>query len=1154
MRCSKCGFENPAGMKFCGKCRTALGLTCPNCSFENPPGFDFCGQCTAPLHGTAGITKGDAAAAKPAAAVRFVAEEATPTLEGERKTVTALFADIKGSMELMEDLDPEEARAVIDPALKLMMEAVHRYGGYIVQSTGDGIFALFGAPVAHEDHPQRALYAALRMQEEMRRYSARLREAGNLPIEARVGVNTGEVVVRSIRTDEAHTEYTPIGHSTGLAARMQTLAPTGSIAMTDATRRLCEGYFIFRALGPARIRGVSEPVEVYEVTGLGPLRTHFQLSARRGLTKFVGREREMEALKHAAEQAKSGHGQIVAAMAEPGVGKSRLFFEFKATSQSGWMVLETFSVSHGKASAYLPVIDLLRNYFDMSGTDDERKRWEKVAGRIAILDRSLEDTLPYLFGLLGIVEGDDPLAQMDGQVKKRRTLEAIKRILLRESLNQPLMVIFEDLHWIDEQTQEFLNLLADSIGTAKVLLMVNYRPEYSHQWNSKTYYTQLRLDPLGKDNADEMLSALLGASPAPATQSPGASRERSAGDLQVAGRVRVQDSIEGLKRLIIERTEGNPFFMEETVQALFDEGVLVRDGAAVRLTKSLGELKIPPTVQAILASRIDRLPANEKELLQTLAVIGWEFALSLVRRVSDGRKSDELERMLAALQMAEFIYEQPATGDVEYIFKHALTQEVAYNSLLLELRKILHERIGDAIELLNASSLDDHLAELAHHYSRSNNVAKAVEYLGRAGQHAAQRSAYADAIGSLTAAIGLLQQLPESPERIQRELLLQLALGPALHAVKGFAAPEVELANTRARELCERLGNPPELFHALYGLWFMHLLRGELRRAHELVDRLLLRAHRMSDRTLLLLAEYALGINLSWLGEFPPAREHLEIAISIYNPERHRSSASRYRAADLGVTCLGYTAWTLWQLGYPDQALQKGHEALALAQTLSHPMSLAFAEAFFGVLRQYRREARAAQEIAESLIALSAERGFSDLLAYATSLHGWAIAEQGHNGEGIKQLQEGLAMSRATGAELRRPYFLTLLAEAYRETGSLDHGLSALTEALAAADEHETRHYEAETHRLKGELLLRQNNSNVAEAQRCFERAIAIARKQSAKSLELRATTSLARLLAIQGRREEARMMLAEIYSWFTEGFDTADLKDAKALLAKLGG
>ena len=389
---------------------------------------------------------------------------------------------------------------------------MRRYDGYIVQSTGDGIFALFGAPVAHEDHPQRALYSAIRMQEELKKYSTRLREAGNAPLEARVGVNTGEVVVRSIKTGDGHTEYTPIGHTANLASRMQVLAPTGSIAISENTRKLVEGYFALKALGPTRVKGVSEPVNVYEVTGVGPLRTRLQRSAGRGLSKFVGRQAEMDALKRAAEQARAGRGQIVAAMAEAGVGKSRLYFEFKAVSQSGWMVLETFSVSHGKASAYLPVIDLICNYFDISAGDDERKRREKVTGRVLALDRSLEDTLPYLFSLLGIVEGDDPLAQMDGQVRKRRTLDAIKRILLRESLNQPLMVIFEDLHWIDEQTQELLNLLADSIGTAKLLLLVNYRPEYSHQWNSKTYYTQLRLDPLGQESANEMLSALLGPS------------------------------------------------------------------------------------------------------------------------------------------------------------------------------------------------------------------------------------------------------------------------------------------------------------------------------------------------------------------------------------------------------------------------------------------------------------------------------------------------------------------------------------------------------------------------------------------------------------------------------------------------------------------
>src|SRR5579863_4933047 len=506
MRCSNCKTENPSGKKFCGECGAALANLCPKCGADNPAGKRFRGECGAALGAPATIVTANKSGDLP---IRVADAPAAETLDGERKTVTALFADIKGSTELEQDLDPEEARAIIDPALRLMIDAVRRYDGYVVQSTGDGIFAIFGAPLAHEDHPQRSLYSALRMQEELRRYSAKLVADGGNPLQCRVGVNTGEVVVRSIATGGGHVEYTPIGHTTNLASRMQAVAPVGSIAAAEPTRKLCEGYFALQALGPTRLKGVSEPVNVYEVTGLGPLRTRLQRSAGRGLSKFVGREREMEALKRASERARAGRGQIVAAMAEAGTGKSRLFFEFKAKNQSGWMVLETFSVSHGKASAYLPVLDLLQTYSKITSDDDARARREKVAGKIAVLDRSLEDALPYLYALLGIVEGEDPLAQMDAQVKKRRTLDAIKRILLRESLNQPLIAMFEDLHWIDDQTQEFLNLLADSLANAKILLLVNYRPEYSHQWSNKTYYTQLRLDPLGKESADEMLSALL---------------------------------------------------------------------------------------------------------------------------------------------------------------------------------------------------------------------------------------------------------------------------------------------------------------------------------------------------------------------------------------------------------------------------------------------------------------------------------------------------------------------------------------------------------------------------------------------------------------------------------------------------------------------
>jgi len=496
------------------------------------------------------------------------------------------------------------------------------------------------------------------MQEESTRYTERLRREKGINFQLRVGINTGEVVVRSIRKDDLHTDYVPIGHSTNLASRMESLASGGAIVVSEHTHKLTEGYFEFKPLGAAQVKGVSEPINIYEVLGVGPLRTRLQVAVRRGLVRFVGRQSEMEQLKKASELAKAGHGQIVGVMGEPGVGKSRLFHEFKLLSQRGCLALETFSVSHGKAYPYLPLIELLNNYFQLTPQDDERRRREKVGGKVLMLDRSLEDTLPYLFALLGIAEPNSSLQQMDPQIRKRRTLEAIKRLLVRESLNQPLLLIFEDLHWLDAETQTFLSLLSESVATARILLLANYRLEYHHEWGSKTFYTQLRLDPLGQADAQELLSVLLGDDPA----------------------------LQPLKQLILEKTEGNPFFMEEIGQALVEQGVLPdprRVGTAhlpPTLAKPLADLKIPATVQAVLASRIDRLPAAEKELLQTLSVIGKEFSLSLLKQVVN-QTEDTLQPLLAHLQAAEFIYEQPAFPEVEYTFKHALTQEVAYNSL-----------------------------------------------------------------------------------------------------------------------------------------------------------------------------------------------------------------------------------------------------------------------------------------------------------------------------------------------------------------------------------------------------------------------------------------------------------------------------------------
>jgi len=1120
MRCAKCATENRDGRKFCAECGAPLNARCASCGAENEPAEKFCGECGAALAGKGQAVSAKPPATKPAAPEIHItpAERDTSDIpEGERKTVTALFADIKGSMELIEDLDPEEARRLVDPALKLMSEAAHRYEGYVVQSTGDGIFALFGAPIAHEDHTQRALLASLKMQEDIKRYASKLREEGRAPIEIRVGLNTGEMVVRSVQTGDHRTEYTPIGHSTSLAARMQALAPTGSIAVSEHTQKLAEGYFAFKALGPTRVKGVSEPVNVYELIGLGPLRTRLQMSTRRGLSRFVGRDREIEEMKRALERAMGGRGQVVAAMGEAGLGKSRLIYEFKVIAGGGCLALEAFSVSHGKASAYLPLIDLLRNYFEIATEDDERKRREKITGKVLALDRTLEDTLTYLFSLMGVSDAADPLGQMDPQIRQRRTLEAVKRLLLRESLNQPLIVIFEDLHWIDAGTQAFLNLLADALATARILLLVNYRPEYRHEWGNKTYYTQLRLDPLGKESAGEMLTTLLG------------------------------DGTElgPLKRMIIERTEGNPFFMEETVQVLLDEGALVRNGT-VKLTKTLGELRIPPTVQGILASRIDRLPADEKELLQTLAVMGKEFRLALVKRVA-GKQDDDLQRMLTDLQLGEFIYEQPAFPDIEYTFKHALTQEVAYNSLLAERRKLLHERAGAALEAMFAEHLEDHLSELAHHYSRSNNVAKAVDYLRRASEQAVERSAYSEAAADLKAAIALACRLPEGPDRLRVELALHITEGWVATVLHGIGSQERERAFERVCEISERLGDTTSLLRGSIFLSFLYIARGEPVRSREICSRHLELAEQSGVLEILAPAHWIIELSTLFSGDLNEARR-----LSREWKERFETAPQGAFPINLSATVSQHCCLAVHLQGGISEALKLGQESLEHARILKQPFTLGMVLTHVGWLYQVRREPEAVREVAEAAMALGEEHGFPEWLEWGRWLHGWALAELGDIERGVAEMEAGIAGFSPLGGVPRQAFTAAMLAKGYEKLGRIDQAIAMLDDQRARIERTGERLDEAELYRVKGELLYARDGASSTESESCLRKAIEVARRQESRWWELRATTSLARLLRDSGRRDEARAMLACIYGWFTEGFDTADLKDAKALLEEL--
>jgi class 3 adenylate cyclase/tetratricopeptide (TPR) repeat protein len=1123
--CPACGHENPPGQKFCGDCGARLSSQCSGCGAVNPPGQKFCGECGRPLAGAS-----TPAPSRPAEAdsrfsspdlytPRHLAERiltSKTAVEGERKQVTVLFADIKGSMELLADRDPEEARKILDPVLERMMEAVHRYEGTVNQVMGDGIMALFGAPLAHEDHAVRACYAALRMQDAIRRYTEEMRRAQGIEVQIRVGLNSGDVVVRSIGSD-LRMDYTAVGQTTHLAARMEQLAPPGAIRLTADTVRLAEGFVQLAPLGPIPVKGLAEPVEVFELTGAAAIRTRLQAARARGLTRFVGRDAEMDQIRQAAEQARRGRGQVVAVVGDPGVGKSRLFHEFLHSHHvHGWLVLEASSVSYGKATPFLPLADLLRGYFRIEDRDDTRSVRAKVTGTLLTLDRALEDALPAVLWLLDALPADDPFLGLDPSVRRQRAIEGAKRVILRESRVQPLLPVFEDLHWIDAETQRVLDSLIESLPTAAVLLAVNYRLEYRHGWGSKTYYRQLRIDPLAPENADELLQALVG------------------GD----------SSVQPLKRLLIERTEGNPLFLEESVRTLVETRGLVGEPGAYRLARGIDAIQIPATVQAILAARIDRLSPELKRLLQAAAVVGKDVPVPVLAPIAE-MADEQLARALTELQTAEFLYETRLFPDLEYTFKHALTHETAYAGVLQDRRRALHAAIVETIERLHVDRLAGQVEILAHHAVRGGLTAKAVSYLRQAGEKAMNRSAALEAVGFFETAIGLLAGLPETTETLSDELDIRIVLGPALITLKGAPAPEVHGVYARAQELVERLDDSSRRFPVLWGLWFISYTLGRYPAAREAGRRLLKDAEGGDDSGRLVEAHHALWPTLLAMGESAAAVPHMERGIALYDKGRHASQAFLYAGHDPGACCRYQLSLTRWLLGYPDGALAVLRDAQRLCDELRHAQTSTITLWFETAVRSFRGEREAAGEAAERLSAFAAAHGtapWKDVTIVASQ------ATRSPRFDALALSEMHRRVMEVPSAAWRRVVCLCLLAELCIEARCPDVGRLALA---SIREEDRAAILAPELLRLEGDLHLQEGRPDAAE--RCFRGAIDLAGRRTEKSLELRATISLARLLAARGKRDEALRSLADVYGWFTEGFATRDLREAKSLLDDLG-
>jgi len=1142
MTCPTCETQNPPGQKFCGECGGRLLSRCSGCGRDNPAHSEFCGNCgiaiemtperPAPIARTAGY--GGAESSEPRA--HLTSASARPRVpQGERKNITSLSADITGSMALLEDLDPDEGRRLLDPVLRIMIEAVQAYRGYVVQLTGDGIFAVFGAPVARERHALHALHAALEMQHRTSVYSQTLERGGGPSIQIRIGVNTGEAVVRSIQTDETRAEYSPIGHSSGVAARMQSIAPPGAVLVTEQTFRIADGYFRFKPFGQVRAKGVRRPLNAYELIGLGRTRTRLEAAARRGLSRFVGRERERDRLRHALELAQQGHGQVVAATGEAGVGKSRLAYELKQECPpASALILEAACSSVTQPAPYLPLVDLLKTYFRIESDDSEDSRREKVSAKLHRLDAAVEESLPFLLSLLDIKDTSDALANMEARRRHQRTLEAAVGLFLRESLNQPLFLILEDLHWIDPETQGFLDLMASSIAASPILMLVNYRLEYRHDWGRYSHYSEVVLNPLATDSAEEMLASMLG---------------RGSG-------------IDPIKRLIIEKAACNPFFMEEMAGDLFDQGVLLR-GHEVEVTQPISEIRVPATVQELLASRIDRLPPPAKSVLQILSVIGRESPVRLAARVAglarrevfgtsgigDGNKpidAETLAGILRDLQSRGFIFDRE-NPEPACAFKHVLTQEVAYGSMLSERRSLLHEQAGDAIEILYESHLADHYAELAHHYRSAGVVDKAVKYLHSAGQQAVSRSAYGHALSLLKSGLEMAKQMAEGKDRAIQEAQLRLALYVPVAASKGMAAPEIEELGL-ASEIDGVIGDNRLIFSARIEAWALSLVRGRLERAREVSARLLHAAEGMGQQARMQ-SHVAVGITSFYLGEFPYASEHLERAIALYDPNRHRSPSFSY-LEDRCVAARSNLALVLWHLGFPDQAVAMAQDAISLARESDHPYSLAYAQCYAAVLRQYRREPDYVLELCEGALAIALDQGFALWQHTAMIMRGWALAEMGDPVAGIATANKGIDDFTAIGTRAFVSYFLGLIAEAYLRAGDPEHALMKLAQGLAHAEETSEGFAEAELRRLMAEAMATQGDVAGNDVRKWFDTAIATAQRQVNKSGELRILTAAVR----QGKEPlsaRARARLEEVYGGFCEGFETSDLLNAKALIAR---
>jgi TOMM system kinase/cyclase fusion protein len=1073
----------------------------------------------------------------PKGTVETASPPTPPTPDAERRQLTVLFCDLVDSTGLASQLDPEDLRAVVRAYQETCAKVIARFDGHIAQYLGDGLLVYFGYPLAHEDDAQRAVRAGLGMIEALGQLNTRLAQERGVHLAARLGIHTGLVVVGEVgggTRQEGPSGPAPtqsrqqlaLGETPNVAARLQGVAAPNTLVISAATFQLLGGFFACQPLGTPLLKGLAQPLAVYRVLYESMARSRLEAIGTTGLTPLVGREQEIGLLRERWAQVKEGVGQVVLLSGEAGIGKSRLvqvLTEHVAAEPQAWLTPCQCSPYHQHTALY-PMIELLeRVALRFEREESPPQKLSKLEGFLVQHGLLLAEAVPLFAALLSLpLPADYAPLTMSPEQQKQQTLHALLTILPRIAVQQPVLFVMEDLHWVDPSTLELLSLLVDQGPTARILALWTFRPDFSPPWTGRAHLTQVTLPRLTRRQATEMT------------------------DRVVHGKALPTEVVEQ----VVAKTDGVPLFVEELTKMVLESGLLQEREARYELTGPLPPLAIPTTLHDSLMARLDRLAAV-KAMAQFGATLGREFSYELLQAVAPWDEVT-LRRGLQQLVEAELLYQQGVPPQATYLFKHALIQDAAYQSLLKSTRQQYHQHIAQVLEAQFPDTVATQPELLAYHYTEAGLSAQAVRYWQQAGQRAVERSAHLEAVAHLAKGLEALATFPDTPERVQQELGLQITLGSALMASKGQGAPEVGQAYARARELCRHVGESPQLFPVLFGLWRFYLAQAEHQTAHELAEQCLSLAHRLHDPACLLQAHFALGGSFWFLGELAPAHAHLEQGIALYDRQAHRALAFR-AGVDLGVWCLSYAAIVLWLQGYPDQGLRRASEALTLAQALSHPHSLAAVLFYVALIHGFRREERATREQVDAAMALASEQGFPHWLAQGSPLRGWVLAIQGQAEEGIAQSQQVLAALRATGAKLALSWMLSLLAEAYGKAGQVEAGLQTLAEALALVDQTQERFYEAELYRLQGELLLARSAEYHAETETCFRQALDVARRQQAKSLELRAATSLSRLWQQQGKRAEAHALLAPVYGWFTEGFDTADLQEAEALLEALG-